>query len=220
VVLLAIEPTGDAGVQSPDDLAHIADVTLAHHDRRAEDSSERTREYDLSQNLTAPAGDRHGAAVRRPRPLQMLCALLIFDGPDFRVPLGQISPWMDMCNQSVAAVWRTLAAQTHRRFIKTHTPLDAVPWRSDGTYLVVGRAGARDLAGKLEGPARLLPQRGKRRVAHAADRRRPRRVGPRRTDRIRPRSEALRAGAIARAAGSDAPELAVEIADPTTARGP
>ncbi|HSQ01336.1 MAG TPA: sulfotransferase domain-containing protein [Candidatus Dormibacteraeota bacterium] len=55
---------------------------------------------------------------------QMLCAPLIFDGPDFPAPLDRISPWMDMCNRSIADVWRTLAAQTHRRFIKTHTPLD------------------------------------------------------------------------------------------------
>ena len=71
--------------------------------------------------------------------MQMLCALLIFDGPDFPAPLDQLSPWMDMCNQSVADVWRTLAAQTHRRFIKTHTPLDGLPRRADVTYLVVGR---------------------------------------------------------------------------------
>src|SRR4029079_16644194 len=70
---------------------------------------------------------------------QMLCALLIFDGPAFPAPLDQLSPWMDMCNQKVADVWRSLAAQTHRRFIKTHTPLDGVPWRADVTYLVVVR---------------------------------------------------------------------------------
>ena len=31
------------------------------------------------------------------------------------------------------------AAQTHRRFIKTHTPLDGIPLHADATYLVVGR---------------------------------------------------------------------------------
>ena len=70
---------------------------------------------------------------------QMLCALLIFDGPVFPAPLGDISPWLDMCNQPLAEVTESLAAQTHRRFIKTHTPLDGIPLHPDVTYLVVGR---------------------------------------------------------------------------------
>jgi hypothetical protein len=70
---------------------------------------------------------------------QMLCALLIFDGPAFPAPLGDISPWLDMCNRPLAEVTAALAAQTHRRFIKTHTPLDGLPLQADVTYLVVGR---------------------------------------------------------------------------------
>jgi hypothetical protein len=69
----------------------------------------------------------------------MLCALLIFDGPAFPAPLGDISPWLDMCNRPLAEVTAALAAQTHRRFIKTHTPLDGLPLHADVTYLVVGR---------------------------------------------------------------------------------
>ena len=70
---------------------------------------------------------------------QMLCALLIFDGPAFPTPLDEVSPWLDMCNRPLAEVRDLLAAQTHRRFIKTHTPLDGIPVRDDVTYLVVGR---------------------------------------------------------------------------------
>ena len=70
---------------------------------------------------------------------QMLCALLIFDGPDFPAPLGDISPWLDMCNRPLTEVTAALAAQPHRRFIKTHTPLDGIPLHPDVTYLVVGR---------------------------------------------------------------------------------
>jgi hypothetical protein len=70
---------------------------------------------------------------------QMLCALLIFDGPVFPAPLDHISPWLDMCNRPLAEVTADLAAQPHRRFIKTHTPLDGLPWRADVTYVVVGR---------------------------------------------------------------------------------
>src|SRR5215207_9365958 len=70
---------------------------------------------------------------------QMLCALLIFDGPDFPAPLGNISLWLDMCTRPLAEVTAAYAAQTHRRFIKTHTPLDGLPLHADVTYLVVGR---------------------------------------------------------------------------------
>ncbi len=70
---------------------------------------------------------------------QMLCALLIFDGPDFPAPLEEVSPWLDLCNCPLAEVTAALAAQTHRRFIKTHTPLDGVPLHAEATYLVVGR---------------------------------------------------------------------------------
>jgi hypothetical protein len=70
---------------------------------------------------------------------QMLCALLLFDGPEFPAPLEQISPWLDMCNRPLAEVTAALAAQPHRRLIKTHTPLDGLPQHPDVTYLVVGR---------------------------------------------------------------------------------
>jgi len=71
--------------------------------------------------------------------MQMLCALLIFDGPRFPGPLDAISPWLDMCNRPLDDVRRALEAQRHRRFIKTHTPLDGLPHDPRVTYLVVGR---------------------------------------------------------------------------------
>jgi aryl sulfotransferase len=70
---------------------------------------------------------------------QMLCALLIFDGPVFPEPLEQLSPWLDMCNLPIDEVRAALARQAHRRFIKTHTPLDGLPVRHDVTYVVTGR---------------------------------------------------------------------------------
>src|SRR5215211_1400451 len=80
---------------------------------------------------------------------QMLCALLIFDGPDFPAPLDLVSPWLDMYNRPLTEVMAALAAQTHRRFIKTHTPLDGLPLQPDVTYLVVGRD-PRDVAISME----------------------------------------------------------------------
>ena len=80
---------------------------------------------------------------------QMLCALLIFDGPEFPARLEEVSPWLDNCIRPLAAVTADLAAQTHRRVIKTHTPLDGLPLHPDVTYLVVGRD-PRDVAISME----------------------------------------------------------------------
>jgi hypothetical protein len=80
---------------------------------------------------------------------QMLCALLIFDGPAFPAPLGEVSPWLDNCIRPLAEVMAAFAAQTHHRFIKTHTPLDGLPLHADVTYLVVGRD-PRDVAISME----------------------------------------------------------------------
>src|SRR5215217_6706040 len=80
---------------------------------------------------------------------QMLCALLIFDGPAFPAALGEVSPWLDNCIRPLPEVTAAYAAQTHRRFIKTHTPLDGLPLHPDVTYLVVGRD-PRDVAISME----------------------------------------------------------------------
>lgn len=71
--------------------------------------------------------------------MQMLCALLVFDGPELPAPLEQLSPWIDMLNRPVAEVHALLDSQSHQRIIKTHTPLDGVPFRDDVHYVVVGR---------------------------------------------------------------------------------
>src|ERR1043165_4069581 len=70
---------------------------------------------------------------------QMLTALLIFEGPDFPDRLSVISPWLDMDLTPVDEIYDRLAAQTHRRFIKTHAPLDGIPRDERVTYVVVGR---------------------------------------------------------------------------------
>ncbi|WP_426574120.1 sulfotransferase domain-containing protein [Aquihabitans sp. McL0605] len=71
--------------------------------------------------------------------VQMACALLVLQTPDLPAPLGEISPWLDWDIEPLADVAERLDRQEHRRIIKTHTPLDGLPLRSDVTYLVVGR---------------------------------------------------------------------------------
>lgn len=70
---------------------------------------------------------------------QMLCALLIFDSTTFDRPLARISPWLDMLTRPLEDVAAELDAQEHRRFIKTHSPLDGLPFDDRVTYLCVGR---------------------------------------------------------------------------------
>jgi aryl sulfotransferase len=70
---------------------------------------------------------------------QMICALLVFQEPDLPDRLARISPWLDMVSRSRTEVVAELAAQSHRRFIKTHTPLDGLPHDPSVTYICVGR---------------------------------------------------------------------------------
>ena len=71
--------------------------------------------------------------------LQMLVALLIFRTHDFPAPLGDISPWYDALFTPLDVINERLEAQDHRRFIKTHIPLDGLPLFEEVTYLVIGR---------------------------------------------------------------------------------
>lgn len=71
--------------------------------------------------------------------VQMICALLIFQTPELEAPVGWYSPWLDRVTRPKEEVIARLEAQQHRRFIKTHTPLDGIPVDSRATYLVVGR---------------------------------------------------------------------------------
>jgi hypothetical protein len=70
---------------------------------------------------------------------QMICALLIFQSPDLPRPLDLLSPWLDQLLRPLASVTADLEAQQHRRFIKTHTPLDGLPFDDRVTYIAVGR---------------------------------------------------------------------------------
>jgi aryl sulfotransferase len=70
---------------------------------------------------------------------QMICALLIFQTPVLPAPLGRLSPWLDHLTAPREDVLALLAAQRHRRFIKTHTPLDGIPLDGRATYIVTVR---------------------------------------------------------------------------------
>ncbi len=81
--------------------------------------------------------------------MQTLCAMLVLDTVEFDRPLAEISPWLDMQTNQLATVVRLLEAQQHRRLIKTHTPLDGLPYDERVTYICVGRD-PRDVALSFE----------------------------------------------------------------------
>jgi hypothetical protein len=70
---------------------------------------------------------------------QMICALLVFQTAVFDRPLDLISPWLDMLTRDIESVRADLEAQTHRRFIKSHTPYDGLPHDPAVTYIAVAR---------------------------------------------------------------------------------
>jgi aryl sulfotransferase len=76
---------------------------------------------------------------------QRIACLLIFQDTRAR-PLMEISPWIDArFKASEAKMYDALEAQSHRRFIKTHLPVDGVPLYDEVRYIHVGRDG-RDAA--------------------------------------------------------------------------
>ena len=76
---------------------------------------------------------------------QQIVASLIFQDPTPR-PLPRVSPWIDQrFRSSTEETYALLDAQTHRRFIKTHLPIDGLPLFDEVRYIHVARDG-RDVA--------------------------------------------------------------------------
>jgi aryl sulfotransferase len=72
---------------------------------------------------------------------QQIVNLLIFQSPEPR-PLGELSPWLDCRFMApIEAVLPMIEAQTHRRFLKSHLPLDALPLYDEVRYIHVARDG-------------------------------------------------------------------------------
>jgi aryl sulfotransferase len=103
--------------------------------RSAEEDSARWRGFRFREgDIVISARSKSGTTW-----MQMICALLVFGTPDLPAPLAELSPWLDWLVTPRSDVLARLAAQKHRRFIKTHTPLDGVPLDPRATYIVVAR---------------------------------------------------------------------------------
>ncbi|MEH6586605.1 MAG: sulfotransferase domain-containing protein [Halioglobus sp.] len=71
--------------------------------------------------------------------MQTIVANLLFQNDDIPGPIMEISPWVDMRPNDFGDVQQLTEAQTHRRFLKTHLALDGIPFKSDMSYIYVGR---------------------------------------------------------------------------------
>ena len=72
--------------------------------------------------------------------LQQIVGQMISHG-DENLPVHAISPWVDLRVPPAAEKLAMLEAQTHRRMVKTHLPLDALVFSPKAKYLYVARDG-------------------------------------------------------------------------------
>jgi aryl sulfotransferase len=76
--------------------------------------------------------------------MQTIVANLIFWDREMPGAVTELSPWLDMRIRPLDDIKQGLADQQHRRFIKTHLPLDGLEYQEQVSYIVVGRD-ARDV---------------------------------------------------------------------------
>jgi aryl sulfotransferase len=72
--------------------------------------------------------------------VQQIVSQLIFNGAE-DVPVAEISPWVDLRLPPKEKKLPAIEAQTHRRFLKTHLPVDALVFSPRAKYLYIGRDG-------------------------------------------------------------------------------
>lgn len=74
--------------------------------------------------------------------MQSIVASLLWPTTDAPGPVLAMSPWIEMRGMvPVADLHAMLRAQSHRRFMKTHTPADGIPWFDEARYVFVARDG-------------------------------------------------------------------------------
>lgn len=79
--------------------------------------------------------------------MQQIIAQLLFDG-NSDLEVAEMSPWLDLRVPPKAVKLPVVEAQTHRRFIKTHLPVDSLRFSPKAKYLYIARDG-RDVVWSL-----------------------------------------------------------------------
>jgi aryl sulfotransferase len=79
--------------------------------------------------------------------VQQIVSQLLFDGAE-DLAVAEMSPWVDMRVTPAAEKLAKIEAQTHRRFLKTHLPVDALVFSPRARYIYIARDG-RDVVWSL-----------------------------------------------------------------------
>lgn len=72
--------------------------------------------------------------------VQQIISQLIFNG-EAGLPVADMSPWLDLRIPPKAVKLPMVESQTHRRFLKTHLPVDALVFSPEAKYIYIGRDG-------------------------------------------------------------------------------
>jgi aryl sulfotransferase len=72
--------------------------------------------------------------------MQQIIAQTLFGG-DSDLAVAEMSPWLDLRIPPKAVKLPSVEAQTHRRFLKTHLPVDALVFSPRARYIYIGRDG-------------------------------------------------------------------------------
>ncbi|MDG2273269.1 MAG: sulfotransferase domain-containing protein [Halioglobus sp.] len=72
--------------------------------------------------------------------VQQIIAQLLFNGAE-ELEVADMSPWVDLRVPPKAVKIPMIEAQTHRRFLKTHLPVDALVFSEKAKYVYIGRDG-------------------------------------------------------------------------------
>jgi aryl sulfotransferase len=72
--------------------------------------------------------------------VQQIVSQLIFNGQT-GLPVAEMSPWLDLRVPPKEIKLAKVEEQTHRRFIKTHLPVDALVFSPRARYIYIGRDG-------------------------------------------------------------------------------
>jgi aryl sulfotransferase len=78
---------------------------------------------------------------------QQIIAQILFNGEE-GLPVADMSPWLDLRVPPKAEKLPAVEAQTHRRFLKTHLPVDALVYSPKAKYIYLARDG-RDVVWSL-----------------------------------------------------------------------
>jgi aryl sulfotransferase len=90
--------------------------------------------------------------------MQQIVNLLVFQSPQPR-PLWDLSPWIDCrFRDPIEQMLPRIEAQTHRRFLKSHLPFDALPIYDEVKYIHVARDGRDACMSLLNHSNSLVPQ--------------------------------------------------------------